>query len=42
MGFDKTNYRVKMVLTLAIFRQLIARKGFEKSLKIGRKIFESL
>jgi hypothetical protein len=44
MWFDWTNYWVKMVLTLAIFRQLIALKGlwkvFENRQKKSLKVFE--
>jgi hypothetical protein len=44
MWFDATNYWVKMVLTLAIFPQLIALKGlwkvFENRQKKSLKVFE--
>jgi hypothetical protein len=44
MWFDGTNYRVKMVLTLAIFRQLFALKGlwkvFENRQKKSLKVFD--
>jgi hypothetical protein len=44
MWFDETNYRGEMVLTLAIFRQLIALKGlwkvFENRQKKSLKVFE--
>jgi hypothetical protein len=44
MWFDWTNYWVKMVLTLAIFRQLIALKGlwkvFENRQKKSLKVFD--
>jgi hypothetical protein len=44
MWFDGTNYRGKMVLTLAIFRHLIALKGlwkvFDNRQKKSLKVFE--